>query len=113
MRQNNKSIVNYKLALIYDSEIDGLGFDIFNSNVHNRSNLMLLIELSGECVIGGYTKTGWTESMVDHDNCIQDSEAFVFHLHSPNKHRSFISNIKKDAISKYNALMYDIDTEMA
>ena len=59
-----------------------------------------MIELRGECLIGGYTKIG-RSSAIYHGTCTSeqehraDKDVFVFYLKSPDNHKPFISNIKK------------------
>ena len=89
-KQNNKEIVNYPWNLIFDSRKDKICRAVFGEKVHKKSNVLLLIRLRGECVIGGYTKTGW----INEEN--KDKDAFLFYLKSAGNYKSFISSIKQD-----------------
>ena len=62
----------------------------FRDKVQGKPNILLLIRLKGECIIGGYTKIGW----IEREN--SDKDAFLYFLKSPHNHESFISNIEQD-----------------
>ena len=96
LQANDKIIVDYPWKLIFDSEEDGLGFDSFTSKVHGHRNVLLLIELNGECVIGGYTKIGWTKG-INTFTWKEDNDAFVYYLKSPKNYKPFISSIDVNA----------------
>ena len=100
--KNDKDIVNYAWKVIFNSSNDD--FVNFREKVFDKKNILLLIELKGECVIGGYTKRGWESSEYYEENDLNDGEevwhadkdVFVFYLKSPQNHESFISNLKQD-----------------
>ena len=80
--------------------------------VHGLCNVLILIQVKSECIIGGYTKTGWNRQIhkqcqiTDDEEFSQDKDAFVFYLKSPNNKDPFISNVKQDEESIKNALGY-------
>ena len=89
----------------------------FVEKVYDKQNILILLELDDECVIGGYTSTGWKKSIetkVQNDDYIfnmheLDKNAFLFHLKSAPQfsYDPFISNVKQDEYSISNALTYD------
>ena len=95
-KKYDKEIVLYPWKIIFDSKKDTICRDNFIEKVHGKTNVLLLIRLKGECVIGGYTKTGWIEE----EN--SDKDAFIFYLKSPGNYNPFISNIKQDDKSMYD-----------
>ena len=105
LMDNNKTITNHSWELIYDSTKDGLDVNGFANKVHNKSNILLFFWLNKECIIGGYTKTGWDDS-IKHYNWAHDKEAFVFYLKSPKNYKPFISNVKQDDHSVSKAIGY-------
>ena len=112
LEQNNKTITDYSWQSIFDSRKDGLKCSTFIDKVHDHQNVILLIQVQGDTVIGGYTKTGWSKTI--HENAANgdgdafsaDKDAFVFHFKSSNGNNPFISNVKQDQRSISNALGY-------
>ena len=108
-KTNGKSIVNHPWTLIMDSKKDGLKYETFREKVHGKQNILLLIEMNEECVIGGYTKTGWDRNLQRGHTA--DKDAFLFHLKSyesdPWHHKEpYLVNIKQDEESVSHALGY-------
>ena len=54
----NEEIVNNSWISIFDSAKDGFERDTFIDKVHDKQNILLLIKLKGDTIIGGYTKAG-------------------------------------------------------
>ena len=109
---NDKIIVEYPWKLIYKACKNELSHKTFSEHVHGHKNVLLLIkykyenDLNGECIIGGYTKTGWNKNGVvsgrSYDyNC--DKDAFVFCFKSSKGYKACISNIKQDKESILDA----------
>ena len=105
LKQNNKSIADYSWKLVFESREDGKKTDIFIKKVYNRPNIILLIKLQGQTIIGGFTKTGWNKSIKRY-KWSADKNAFVFFLQSKDGHESFISNVKQNEEAVDHALGY-------
>ena len=56
LKANDKTIMNHPWKLIYDSSQDD--FKSFVKKVYGNPNVILIVELKGKSIIGGYTKTG-------------------------------------------------------
>ena len=93
LHADDKYIANCSWELIYESQKDALTMDIFIDKVYNIPNVLLLIKTDDDTIFGGYTKTGWIESMKDNQGWIPDKDAFVFYLQSPKYYQPFISNV--------------------
>ena len=111
LRSNNKlSIVDHPWKLIYESKKQGLKMKNFVENVHDHPNVLLLIELKKECIIGGYTSTGWDKS-INRYTWTGDKHAFVFYFKNRSKTNDvtqpFISNIKQLPNDIKNAIGHD------
>ena len=104
---SNKEIANWPWSREYESAKHGFTTSAFAEKIHNKQNIVLLIKLNDDIIIGGYTKTGWDESKVVENSWIADKDAFVFYLESPEKYESFISNVKQDEDSISKALGYN------
>ena len=111
LKSNNKDIMNCSWKLIFDSTKDGLKCDKFVNKVYDHPNILLLIELNGECIIGGYTKTGWNKEIYENldgdtyeEKWTADKDAFVFNFKSVTKEDPFISSVKQDAESLSHTL---------
>ena len=103
LKKNNKPIIDYPWKLLYKATRDGLEQKVFVDKVFDHPNVIMLWQIKGESVIGGYTKTGWnkdgpdtTASAYDYNS---DKDAFVFYFKSPEKYKPCISNIKQDGTS--------------
>lgn len=101
---NNKIIAEYSWELLYKSVKNGLDRKNFVEKVHQRQNVLLLAKFkddNDECIVGGYTKSGWASTSINHTNapfkCYSDKDAFVFCFRSAgdNKYGPFISNVKQ------------------
>ena len=100
--------MNGQWRLIFDSVKDGRDNDSFHKKVLDHPNVLLLIGLNGgECIVGGYTKTGWRRDIDDTEES-EDKDAFVFQIRSPDRFNrdSFISNVKKETTSISQAIDY-------
>ena len=115
LQENHKNIVDYPWKLIYSKSKDGQRPAKFFEKVLDHPNVLLLIGLNrGECVVGGYTKTGWKKEIykslesIFHTEYVADKDAFVFNFKSPkhyDKYRyPFILNVKQDEVSVSNAV---------
>ena len=96
LRQTNKLIADKSWQLIFNSSKDGFKRSKFIEKVHGKENVLLVFELNGECIVGGYTKTGWDAGLDVGCKWNGDKDAFVFYLLSPQNHDPFVSNIKQD-----------------
>ena len=97
LKDDDKSIANMECEwnLIFDSNKDGFKRDTFVSKVHGEPNVVIIIELKKECIIGGYTKKGW-DSSINEYKWITDNDAFVFYLASKSKQEPFILNVAEE-----------------
>ena len=105
LQENNKIIAKHPWKLLYQSNKDGeINKGKFVKIVHGKMNILSLIRLNEDCIIGGYTKVGWattTPSLVCGYNYYSDGDAFLFYFKSNNNdHQPFISNIT-DSRKKY------------
>ena len=100
----NKDIVNHHWQTIFDSKKHKINRDVIADKVHKRPNILVLVRINGEFVIGGYTKTGWFQR----EN--SDKDAFVYFLKSSTSNNSFISNViegcEAEAIGYTNAAFF-------
>ena len=83
----------------------------FIAKVYDKQNVLLLIELNKECVVGGYTKTGWNIPTMTNDewtHYVADIDAFLFHFKSSEQFEPFISNVRDDSESICKALAHDL-----
>lgn len=114
LTENKKSIANDHWKLIFDSKKDGLDTKTFIAKVFDHDNILLLIQLKKECVIGEYTKTGWSKDIIEDDNFgyeawSADKDAFAFYFKSSEDYKPFISNVKEGKEAKalgYNKERY-------
>ena len=110
LTRNSKRIVDYSWKLIFDSREDSLEVNKFVDKVHDHPNVLLLIQVEGDTVIGGYTKVGWSKHIYNtykfEDVWTADKDAFAFYFKSPHKKDPFISNVKQDTNSFSNAICH-------
>ena len=116
LSQNNKPIVDYPLKLIYDCpQKHKKGAYTFAKKIWDVANILILIEIMGKVVIGGYTKVGWKAdkySGLNHKDDTEwdaDKDAFVFFWRSSDDRdpqNPYICNIKQDQESISHALGY-------
>ena len=86
-----------------------MDFQTFDDSVYGWNNVVILIQLKGECIIGGYTKTGWQHTKSGYS---VDPDAFIFHLQSPDDQiKPFIVDIKQDEESVSKALFCDWEVD--
>ena len=75
--------------MIFSSEESGKDMELFIDKVYDIPNILLLIKVDGESVIGGYTRTGWKKGQFNeakHGDWLEtttaDKDAFLFYLKS-------------------------------
>ena len=86
----------------------------FANKIWDVPNILILIEITDKCVIGGYSKVGWKSdkiSSLKHENDRAwgaDKDAFLFSgdRMTPDTHNIHICNIKQDQDSISHALGY-------
>lgn len=110
LSENNKSITNHDWKLIFESKVDGKDKDNFVDTVYGKEDVLMLIKIKGDIIIGGYTKTGWDEYINTlskyNPKWSADKDAFVFYIQSPEKYEPFIAHVKKDHDSIKHAIGY-------
>ena len=109
LTENNKTIVNHEWELIFESAKDGMKRDTFIDKIYSKRNVILLIKLRNDTIIGGFTKAGWDKSKTKDeygDGWSEDKDAFVFYLQSPEKYDPFIANIRQKDDLVDHALAY-------
>ena len=111
LRENDKSIVDHPWKLLFESRHDNLTRLTFINKVWDHSNVLILIQLKDDCIIGGFTKIGWQKSNMFTSDYEEDKDAFLFYFKSPDKHEPFICNIESRKIEK--AIGYDSDDRTA
>ena len=112
--KNSKDIVDSSWKLIFDSSKDGLTSAAFVDKVYDHSNVLMFIQAKDQCIIGGYTKTGWDKKTLkvakarNSEMWTADKDAFIFYLKAPNSYYDapFISNIKQNGRHYKRALGY-------
>ena len=111
LRENDKLIVDYPWKLLYDSNKDGLQHSKFVSKVFGHPNVIMIFKINNECVIGGYTKTGWIKSFYAslslYEDWTKDENMFVFYFKSKKNYKPFVSNIKKGEQSVKKCIGYN------
>ena len=114
LRKNNKLIVDHSWKLLYKSSKDGFDQKVFVDKVFDNPNVIMLWQINGQCVIGGYTKTGWNKEFYqsssindsNYESWTKDKDVFIFYFKSKEKHASFISNVKQDKKSISRSVGY-------
>ena len=100
--QNDKSsFVDSSWKLIFSSYDYGTDMTRFADVVYDKTNIMIIVEVDGNAIVGAYTKTGWKKfsQKVSLQYIMEfetDREAFLFYLKSPGNYLPFISNVKQD-----------------
>ena len=103
LSENKKITPDSSFKLLYRSLRDGLNKKSFVERVYQKRNILLVIKVKdkdNECIIGGYTKTGWDNDEPAHKSSTyqyySDKDAFVYCFKSANnEHPPFISNIRQ------------------
>eukprot|EP01084_Bolivina_argentea_P205704 351361_1 len=97
------NLSNYHYKMIYSSKQWGLCENIFKKRVHDKENILCLIQISNGCVFGGFTATGWTQSV---SGCQYDKEAFIFSIRSSRNYTPKIFNCVDHSDALWNGLDY-------
>ena len=95
LRATDKSKANYARKLVFDSEKHGLLRNTFVDELHGKHAALLLIQLKGECITGGYAKSGWDKTLIELA-WLPDEGVFAFFIKFLCRNRSVTSNVNQD-----------------
>lgn len=78
---------------IYDSSKHGLDRQICIDKVHDRSNILVIIQSESNDVFGGFTSVGWKTEINFNDRYLWDNQAFIFSIRSSKGWQPQLSHI--------------------